>query len=284
MKKPTDNTLIAELFVDLLDSHRQAWTNNTELPRHEMQILFEVVATAGFNPKMIILGRLVDEGNFTINRFCPFKVIDQKGKDDYLATGWLDCMFTRALRNQRTEDRAQIIEVVKAEIERSIPLEPIQLTEQGDHLCEYPPSVRTFGPKYLISHTRDTSEIGSCVGVHEHCDGWVDRREATALHDALVCRACSMRILFPKDVKTYGDLRKSLEQQLLNPEFPKYLMKINGQRQFLPLDKAAAAYDSGHDQVSFGRYVLNADFSVGLMEEADRKRVSDAAGEYSGSK
>lgn len=66
--------------------------------------------------------------------------------------------------------------------------------------------------------------------------------------------------------------------------FPKYLMKINGGRKFLPFGEAYVAYDSGSARVEFGRYVLNEDFSVRKMTDEDKSKISDAADKYSASK
>ncbi len=67
-------------------------------------------------------------------------------------------------------------------------------------------------------------------------------------------------------------------------EFPKYLMKIDGQRKFLTFHEAAAAYDSGSARVKFGRYVLNADYSARKMTPEDKDRISRAAEAQSSSK
>ena len=67
-------------------------------------------------------------------------------------------------------------------------------------------------------------------------------------------------------------------------EFPQYLMKVDGQRKFLPLYEAGIAWDSGMVKVECGRYVLERDLSVRLMTDEDRACISDAADEYSASK
>jgi hypothetical protein len=66
--------------------------------------------------------------------------------------------------------------------------------------------------------------------------------------------------------------------------FPKYLMKINGNRRFLPFNEAYTIYDSGSARVEFGHYVLNEDFSVRRMTDEDRLRISNAADKHSGNK
>jgi hypothetical protein len=67
-------------------------------------------------------------------------------------------------------------------------------------------------------------------------------------------------------------------------QFPKYLMKINGERRFLTFQEAATVFNSGMSQVEFGRYVLNEDFSVRLMTTEDISRICCLADRYSASK
>ncbi len=67
-------------------------------------------------------------------------------------------------------------------------------------------------------------------------------------------------------------------------DFPKYLMKIDGERKFLSFRDAYVAYDLGFVPVEFGRYVLNADFSVQKMTEEDKSEISYAADKYNAGK
>lgn len=205
--KTTD---IAASFVDL--ALKYDWGKVKELPNDEVQVLFETVSAAGFEPQKVVPGKLVGHyrdqdgdrtgGTYSINSTCPYKVISRGGYDHYHATGWLDC----ALRHARIgTNRQQLIEVIQRELERSVPLEPVQLTSEGDLLQEYPPS-----GSYFVDHSRDDRELSSCVGVHMHCNGWMDRHRATNAHDAIVCRSCHLRVIFPKEIKTYGELRQAL--------------------------------------------------------------------------
>ncbi|TSC92812.1 MAG: hypothetical protein CEN89_442 [Candidatus Berkelbacteria bacterium Licking1014_7] len=147
---------------------------------------------------------------YQINSICPFKVVSREDDDHYHATGWLD----RALRHvclgatQQKKSRDLLIEEIRREIERSIPLAPIQLTLDGNFLREYPPSHGGF-----VDHTKDDRKISDCVGVHMFCNGFMDRHRTTKTQDAIVCRSCSLRVCFPNNVKTYGELRQALSTQ-----------------------------------------------------------------------
>lgn len=203
--KTTD---IAPAFVDL--ALKYDWRNVIELPTGEIHVLFAIVSAAGFEPSRVIPGKL--RGNYLdqdgsrtgetypINSFCPYKVVSREDTDHYTATGWLDCTLQLARRGTA---RQQLIQAIQDEIERSVPLKPIQLTPEGDMLREYPPSDSG-------NHTRDDRELSNCVGVHDYCNGWVDRNRATKTHDALSCRRCRLRVLFPQEIKTYGELRQAL--------------------------------------------------------------------------
>jgi len=199
-------------------------------------VFFEIVSAAGLNPKKVTLGRLVgnyldQDGsktgeNYPINGLSPFKVVNQEGNDHYFATGWLDDAMCRVvfggikqsatravygfLPEGKEEPFKETVEAIRLEIERSIPLNPIRLTTEGDMLEEYPPSVNN---SWFVNHTRDNNELRDCVGIHKYCGGWIDRHRATTTRDAVVCRACHLRVLFPKEVKTYGELRQVLARQ-----------------------------------------------------------------------
>ncbi|OQA04476.1 MAG: hypothetical protein BWY68_00286 [bacterium ADurb.Bin400] len=214
---------VATMFVDLVLRHK-LWDKVGTLPEDEVRILFDVVAAAGFNPTRVVPGVLVghyrdQDGSSTgrtypINSLCPYKVVG-KDSDHYFATGWLDCALRRVYYGmvRQHESPKKLIEVMNEEIERSVPLEPVRLTPEGDLLREYPPSTLGFGLEYFVRHTRDENNLDTCVGVHEFCSSWMDRRRATETHDAIVCRGCYLRVLFPREVKTYGELRQALASQ-----------------------------------------------------------------------
>lgn len=215
---------IATSVVDL--ALRHDWSKVRELPVNDVQVLFATVSAAGFDSKAVVPGKL--SGNYRdqdgratgetypINELCPFKVVGQEDDgddyDNYRATGWLDCVIRRVVfgSNRKNENRGQLIEAITQEIERSVPLTPVQLTPEGDLLEESSPMSHAFGLEYLVDHTRDDHKLSSCVGTHARCNGWVDRTRATETHDALICRSCHMRVLFPKNVETYGELRQAL--------------------------------------------------------------------------
>lgn len=211
-----ETTALVASFVDLFARH--SLREMGQLTKDEVQVLLGLVTAAGFSPGSIVLGNLEgsfldDDGSrtgetFPINHLSPFKVVDKDGRDRFFATGWLDCAF-RLVALERG-GREEQISALTREVERSVPLTPIQLTSQGDFLQEYPPQVQFLGLSHFVPHTRDDNTLSSCVGVHTYCGGWMDRNRATATHDAIVCRSCHLRVLFPKTVKTYGELRQAL--------------------------------------------------------------------------
>ncbi len=221
---PSFTTEVAKRFVELvLKYDKKEWQTTFALPAQEMAILFGTVLEAGFEVKEVVVGKLVghhrdQDGSSTgetypINCVCPFKVVAEEGENHFKATGWLDDMLQRVLAAPSKEGREQLIEQITVQIEESVPLAPIQLTLEGDLLREYP----STGHK----HARDKDNFGS--GVHEHCNGWMDRHRATEKCDTIVCRSCHLRVYIPREVKTYGDLREAMETSLLvqrNQRFP----------------------------------------------------------------
>lgn len=218
-----DTNTVATRFVDLALSKMQ-WETIEELSKDELQILFNTVSAAGFNPKIIKPGRLYehyldDAGAYSdekrcVNEFCPFKVVGQGDVNHYFATGWLNCALYRVVYGLKKlkENRERLIAVISREIEQSIPLESIQLSCEGDYLIECPPNkIALIGFEYFVHHTQDNDNLGSPVGKHQRCNGLIFRHRATETHDLLKCHGChNLRVLFPKEVKTYKDLREVL--------------------------------------------------------------------------
>lgn len=220
------NRDIVGQFVDLVWNHD--WQKNEVLPDNDVELLLEVVRAAGFEPSSLAFGRLrgnyLDQdgrpngSTYPINQACPYKVTDQENGDLWLATGWLDCLVRYALKcrpyGYGQSPKASAIEKVQAEIENALPLEPIQLSSEGDMLREDSPRENTGAFPYLVSHKRDDNELDDCAGVHKFCGGFLDRHHATERSDSLCCRKCYLRVLFPKEVVTLGDLRRELSAKL----------------------------------------------------------------------
>ena len=222
MTTKLDSVLVAEHFVDLA-LRPGVWDDTLELPEGDIAVLLHIVTAAGFEPKAVVFGKL--RGNYRdqdgsstgetypINALCQYKVVAPDGDDDYFATGWLDCAVRRAVYGaiRKGENREQTIEALCQEIENSVPLEPVQLTDHGDLLLEYPRQpAHLAGLEYFVKHSRDGDKLNTCVGVHKHCCGRIERHRATDTHDALVCGSCHLRVLFPKEVENYGQLREAL--------------------------------------------------------------------------
>lgn len=210
-------TDVATRFVDLvLKRTPKEWSEINTLSEDEARVLFNTLSVAGFNLKKLEVGKLVGDyigqsgsttgETYPINRLCPFKVIYNDGKDHRFSTGWLDCAFMRVA--QSNESRKELIKVITEEIERSIPLKPIQITPEGDFLREFCLTPLNFGPEYFIQHKRDENVLNSNVGIHKFCNGDIYRVRATETHDAILCQKCYLRVLFSKEVKTYGELRE----------------------------------------------------------------------------
>lgn len=81
---------------------------------------------------------------------------------------------------------------------------PVKLTSDNDYLIDYD----SGHPK------KDTAELSCCIGMHQNCRGCMDIRETTETNKVITCRACYLRIVIPKRVKTYEDLRYYFEAKM----------------------------------------------------------------------
>lgn len=86
-------------------------------------------------------------------------------------------------------------------------IEPILLNKNGEKLNDYP-----------NSEGGDKKRLSNPIGVHAICSGWVDIGKISETHKAIACRGCHLRIVIPKEIKTYGDLRKHLIKQINEEE------------------------------------------------------------------
>ncbi|TSC71208.1 MAG: hypothetical protein G01um101449_63 [Parcubacteria group bacterium Gr01-1014_49] len=219
-----DIIAVATSFVNLL--FKEDW-GETELTPAEVEVLFATVSAAGFNPKEVVKDGLSDEVSHT-----DYHVIDQSGHVHAAATNWLNRAFfcTSMYRSKlippkrlwvpgQVDCRENAIDAIKTEIERSIPLEPIQLTPDGERLREFPynPTLNGFSRppvQAFVDHTRDEHEFRGEVGIHDYCEGRMKRIRVAETRDALICGRCHLRVLFPKEVQTYGELRGFLAAKI----------------------------------------------------------------------
>ncbi len=206
---------LAEWFVAFARAHAD-WSEPAVFADDEIQKISRIVEAAGFEPSSVAVGPVMGQrylngeytGMFKANPHSPFKVIGEEGKDHGVATRWLNCLWelVNPPLSRPTGDPPALVETVEKEIKRSVPLAPIPIGPDGEMLLEYPPASLGF----FVDHANDEKKVCGCVGVHKYCGGWVDRKRASKKYDALVCRRCGLRVTFPHDVNTYGELRNAM--------------------------------------------------------------------------
>lgn len=76
--------------------------------------------------------------------------------------------------------------------------EPITLTKYGEKLIEDDPKP---------DHS-DADELGTILGIHELCRGFIEKNETSEYYSAIFCRRCYLRVIIPNDIRTYGELRE----------------------------------------------------------------------------
>lgn len=208
---------IADLFIEMVSKYNKNQSDKIQPSREDEQIIFELVSAAGFKASHVNTGRLLGKyfdqdgatgETYKINSHCQFKVVNSNSDDYYFATGWLDCAWRVA--NDKDIDR------LKEEIERSIPFAPIYLTSEEDTLVENPPRTTDLARyEHFVDHTKDVSKLPFLsIGIHNYCDGAVERIRTSEKFSSLVCRKCCLRVTIPAEIKTYGELRQHMESKL----------------------------------------------------------------------
>ena len=215
---------VVENFVNLVLYGRNPFIPDL-FSEEDAPIIEKVVELAGYEVKRLELGKLVhqyrSEGNnhsFIVNKSCPFIVVNQEGINDPIATARLDSIFSLATALRVSEnDRVEKEMLLLKELKQMLPIQPIHLTADGDILMDQPSPIvllsdRFEFPVYVI---QDEDEISSSVaGIHKYCGGIIECMQVTEKHKALVCRKCHLRILTPKEINTYGELREYMEESL----------------------------------------------------------------------
>lgn len=208
---------VAKEFVDLVVKY-QNWSKVTWLHIDDLNILLATVRAAGFYARAVRKGRVIGHSRdwhgieigeiYYMNSTCPFKVVAEDGSDHRLATIWLESTLRNISTRYEEEGAAlnALVALVAVIVEDSIPLEPILMTSEDDYLREY-----TL--KNGI-HIRDVDDVDFCAGIHDNCGGWLKRRGKNRTHDQIICTGCFLRVPFPKEVRSYGELRKYFKEAL----------------------------------------------------------------------
>jgi hypothetical protein len=209
-----DVLTLAKQFVAIVHKYL-TYEEAEKMSAEEVDTLFAVVEEAGFEAKALECAKVMYSQNsdgghtnvFLLNNYCPLKVVDDDGENDEVATSWLNHAWSYVAAYRELSEIHELEYRMEKEIKRSVPMRPIWLSNKGDRLLECPPPGRGF----FVDHTRDEKDLSEgCVGIHECCNGFVDRKRATHNNDVLVCRQCFLRVYIPRKVKTYGDLRVAL--------------------------------------------------------------------------
>ncbi len=211
---------VAANFITVVESHI-SYMNKVNLPQGQLTALYNLVNIAGFDVKEIVPGKLTapyqdsdfresTEQTYQINDIWGLKVLDKKGKDNYRATGWLNCILKRVLDSivELKENPGERLKAVLQEIDRSLPYTPILLSMNGDYLEENQPEFIKGKYEYFVNHLRDSHLLVHRIGVHQVCGGSLEYFPVTCHQNAIVCKKCFLRVYFVNTLLTYKDLRR----------------------------------------------------------------------------
>ncbi len=210
----TDLHDIATAFVDVVTKYNAMGKENLlDLMTDEIEIVLNLLRSAGFDPQRLVTGNISGkDGHLPINLDTQKIVIDHGDKDNRFATGWLNQMVrtVRRYSDQGDKSLTAIVTAIIPEIERSIPLTPIKLTNYGDLLGECPRTPKDSRSAYFGDHVKDDStfDFGGPVGIHLHCGGYIDLKRSSPTYNALLCRACQLRVMIGKEINSYQKLRE----------------------------------------------------------------------------
>lgn len=212
--------VIAKQFVELILSYKNQWINFANLTSEEEAIITDFLTAAGVNFTKIESGKLYTNKSLDdpigdlVNGTCPYKIVHE-GTDMTFETGWLNAIVQQ-VRGGYSDD---LPKYVYERMLQAIPLEPIQLSSEGETLLEGPVQLKDRMNPYFVKHKNDDTEVTSgAVGIHAYCHGWIEARKISETHNALHCRVCCLRLTFPATIKTYGELRQFFQKKLAQEE------------------------------------------------------------------
>jgi len=78
-------------------------------------------------------------------------------------------------------------------------------------LTKYRESIRALG-----DNRQYVDDI--CLGQHEICNGFMDCEQVSKTHRALICRKCKLRVVIPREIKTWEQLKAYCKQALKEGE------------------------------------------------------------------
>lgn len=178
--------LLERRFVEMVRGEASA---HEMIEKGRLGLIADVLTKSGFKVLSVRKSHTYRSGYMAIER-----------RADGRATAWLEAIWVE-LRFHDHPKKA-LVAFLKNEMERSVPLRPITLTEYGDQLRENPPE------HGLNDHTRDHDRLSLHIGTHDCCDGYIEIKASSASHNVVHCRTCHLRLPIPIAVDTYGKLRE----------------------------------------------------------------------------
>ena len=175
------------------------------------QVILELLRYVGFKVSHLVYEPSTihlrdDDGSSSdeirvLNKNSNIKVFDDE-EEHQKATSWLDEIWHLVGQPAKyvLELGEKLIALSKA-IEESVQLEPIVLTEYGETL-------RECSARLPEHHIHDKDKLKSIVGTHDICSGYLDLKPVSEHSNAIVCRSCHLRVVIPKTITTYGEIRE----------------------------------------------------------------------------
>lgn len=97
------------------------------------------------------------------------------------------------------------LEEIKREVEDDAKFRRIVVTLDGERIHRYDP---------LKPTCIEDGPIPSVI-IHSVCEGFTDVVRVARLVNAIRCRACGLRLLFPAQVKTWSELEEHFKQRMI---------------------------------------------------------------------
>lgn len=211
------------VFVLLDPSYRGGDIDYADLAKYGgLKPVSDVLELVGFKTASLAVGELTalpksghGYARVLLNPNCPLRANNLDGTGHEEATMLLEDIFSAVSAwkdRQETKCTEDLVQEVAFKIESFMPLPLIKLTLNGDYLSEEFPT----NPR---DHTKDSDPVKYfpyATGRHRpYCQGVLKVQETTEQVSVILCYICGLRVEFPKQVNTYGELREYFESKLV---------------------------------------------------------------------
>ena len=221
---------LAANFIALVRSKtKEEWVTFSDINQIDIGIIRDFLDVADQISDNLSIGRVRDSisihmmdeddlsSTYAVNTVSPFLVCVDLSAGTYRceqeceSIRWLDVMLKTVLEHKQNIDT--LIQLLVQKVISSQHMPPIIVNEYGEAFTE---GKDIYGGSNLFSRLKDSDRIGQNLKKlnHGHHSDIGFLRGGSKTHDVLFCKECGLRVPYPTEIKTFGELRSYLRERI----------------------------------------------------------------------